>query len=333
MVQLSRRSFFNHAAGLSMSLLMLGGCAHRLSAGRVPRVGYLTGNAFPTLVAAFREELRSLGYVEGVDLILEMRQDRPNSRDGEVHAAELAAMNLDVIVAAALPYALELQRLKSHTPTVLATGPGLVSNGLAQSMERPGGNVTGMDELPPGLTGTRLRLLKEAAPQLSRVALLSTTPGWGGHQVQLADAEAAAPPLGLSVRPYRATNLAELQDALARLVADGMEGFVSFQGGLALVNRVMIVDFARQHRLPAIYQSRLFVEAGGLMSYAPDQEEQFRTAARYVDRILKGARPGDLPIQHPARYFLTVNRSAAALIGLTLPPRILDQADQVIGSP
>ena len=332
MVQLSRRRFVNHAAGLSMSLLMLGGCAHRLIAGRTPRVGYLTGNTFPTLVAAFRDELRSLGYVEGANLILEIRQDRPNTRDSEAHTAELAAMNLDVILAAALPYALELKRLKSHTPIVVATGPGLVSNGLAQSMERPGGNVTGMDELPPGLTGTRLRLLKETAPQLTRVALLSTTPGRGGHQMQLADAVAAAPALGLSVSPYRATNLVELQDALTRLVADGMEGFVSFQGGLALVNREKIVDFARQHRLPAIYQSRLFVEAGGLMSYAPDQEEQFRMAARYVDRILKGVRPGDLPIKHPSHYFLSINPAAAASIGLTLPPSILDRADHVIGS-
>ena len=331
MTQVSRRSFIIQATGLSASLAMLGGCGHRLHADRLPRVGYLTGNTFPTLVAAFRQEMRTLGYVEGENIILELRQGRPNSPDSVLHTAELAAMELDVIVAAALPYALELQRLKSQTPVVVATGPGLVSNGLAQSMERPGRNVTGMDELPRGLTGKRLRLLKEAAPQLSRVALLSTTPGRGGHQMQLADAEAAAPALGLVVKAYRATNLAELQNGLAQLLADRMEGLVSFQGGLALVNRDLIVDFARQHRLPAIYQSRLFVEAGGLMSYAPDQEEQFRLAARYVDQILKGARPSELPIRYPSRYFLTVNAAAATSIGLRLPPAIVGQADQIIG--
>ncbi|HET7709226.1 MAG TPA: ABC transporter substrate-binding protein [Sphingomicrobium sp.] len=332
MTQVSRRSFNILAASLSLSL-GLGGCAHhRLTTGRLPRVGYLTGDKFPTLVAAFRQEMRALGYVEGENIVLEMRQGRPNSSDGAAHVTELAAMDLDVIVVAALPYALELQRLKSHTPIVVATGPGLISNGLAHSMERPGGNVTGMDELPPGLTGKRLRLLKEAAPHLSRVALLSTTPGRGGHQVQLSDAESAAPALGLIVRPYRATNLAELQTALARLLDDGMEGFVSFQGGLALVNRDMIVDFARQNRLPAIYQSRLFVEAGGLMSYAPDQEEQFRIAARYVDKILKGAPAGDLPIMHPARYFLSINSAAATAIGLTFSPGLIGQADNVMRS-
>jgi len=186
-----------------------------------------------------------------------------------------------------------------------------------------------MDELPPGVTATRLRLLKAAAPSISRVGLLSTTPGRGGHEAQLADATAAAPALEVTVRPYRATNPSELLAALTSMAADGMQGFVNFQGGLSLGLRDRIVAFARQHRLPAIYQSKLFVEAGGLMSYAPDQNEQFRQAARYVARILEGAKPGDLPIRYPDRYYLTVSRAAASAIALELPAAILRQANQI----
>ncbi len=215
-------------------------------------------------------------------------------------------------------------------PMVIATCPGMVSNGFARSLELPGGQYTGMDELGPGLTAKRLRLLKTAAPGLSRVALLSTTPGRGGHEVQLADAEEAAKSLGLTVAPYRATTLGELETALAALANDGMEGLVNFQGGLSLGNRQFIVDFAARNRLPAIYQSAFFVEAGGLMAWAPNQEEQFREAARYVDRILKGASPGDLPIRYPDRYYLTINKSTAQDLGLVLPPALVAQADHVL---
>lgn len=325
---LTRRAFARLATGLTAAAIA--GCVHRHT-GRAPaRVGFLIGTGFEGLAAAFRGELARLGYREGVNLVLEARLSRPNTRDGALQAAELAALNLDVIVAGALPYALELKRLGTQTPIVVATGPDLVGNGLVQSLARPGGNITGMDELPPRVTGTRLRLLKAAAPQISRIGLLSTTPGRGGHEMQLADAEATAPSLGVSIRPYRAANLAELESALASMIADGMQGLLSFQGGLSLVNRDLIVDFARRQRLPAIYQSRLFVEAGGLMAYAPDQEEQYREAARYAVKILNGASAGDLPVRHPRRYFLTVNRAAADAIDLRLSPAFLARADQLI---
>ena len=325
---LTRRSFTALATGSVVAATA--GCAHQPEPKPFARVGFLIGSGFEGLSSAFRGELDRLGYREGINLVLEARVSPPNTRDGALQAAELAGLNLDVIVAGALPYALELKRLGTQTPVVIATGPGLVSNGLVQSLDHPGGNFTGMDELPPGVTGMRLRFLKTAAPSISRVALLSTTPGQGGHETQLADAQAAAPSLGITVHPYRAANMLEVEAALARLVADGMEGLLSFQGGLALVNRALIADFARRHRLPAIYQSRLFVEAGGLMSYAPDQEEQYREAARYADKILKGAHPADLPVRHPERYFLSINRSAAQAIGLILPPALLARADHLI---
>ncbi len=283
----------------------------------------------PSLRAAFSDELRRLGYVDGKNVIVERRISGPNTTL-EAQAAELVHLNLDLIVAAALPQALEVRKADPNVAMVIATCPGMVSNGFAQSLEHPGGHYTGMDELPPGVTTKRLQLLKTAAPMLSRVALLSTTPGRGGYETQLGDAEDTATKLGLTVKPYQATSLRELEGALAALVADGMEAFANFQGGLSIGNRQLIVDFAAAHRLPAVYQSTLFVEAGGLMAWSPDQEEQFRVAARYVDQILRGANPGDLPIQYPNRYYLTINTRAAQGLGLVVPPTLLAQADRVL---
>lgn len=327
MTYLDRRDVLRGALAGGALLSFMGACAHRTNSGRVPRIGFLIGSTFPTMVAAFRDELRRAGYVEGENLILELRQARPNTADGAAHVAELLSLDLDLIVAAALPVALEVRRLNPRMPMVIATAPGLVSNGFARSLDRPGGNVTGMDELPAGLTGRRLRLLRASAPTIGHVAFLSTTPGRGGHEMQLADGESTAARLGLRSSSYRASSLAELEAALARMAADGVDGLVNFQGALSLVNRRLIIDHVAERRVPAIYQSRLFVESGGFMALSPDQDEQFRIAARYVDRILRGARPGDLPILHPERYYLSINHAAAAGIGLQFPQTIIAQAD------
>ena len=324
-----RRSVLAGVGALACSML-LPSCTHRTGPARTPRIGFLTGVGFPTMTDAFRGELRRLGHVEGRNLILEMRQARPNTRDGEAQAAELAAMDLDLVVVASLPLALAVRRHNPLMPMVIATGPNLVGNGFAKSLAHPGGNATGLDELPPGLTGRRLALLKSAAPGVSRVALLSTTPGVGGHEIQVADAEAAAARLAVRVTTYRATSLPELQAALDAIVRDGNDGLVNFQGALSLVNRQLVIDTMLRHRIAAIYQSKLFAISGGLMALSPDQDEQFREAARYAHRILAGDRPGDLPIRHPGRYFLTVNLAAARGIGLALPRALLEQADTVL---
>lgn len=320
-----RRPFLTGLAASAVSA-----CMHDPQGSRPPRVGFLISEGFPSLTAAFRGELRTLGYVEGKNLILEMRLARGNTGDSALQAAELAGMDLDLIVAASLPVALLVRARNPAMPLVIATGPNLVGNGFARSLRRPGGVTTGSDELAPGLTGRRLRLLKATAPGVSRVALLSTTRGVGAHEIQTADAVAAARRLGITVAPYRATTLPELRDALDRIGADRMDGLVNFQGALSLINRDLVIDLARRRRLPAIYQSRLFVEAGGLMAWAPDQDEQFRQAARYAHRILKGARPGDLPIHHPDRYFLTLSLSAAREIGVTPPREVLARADAIL---
>jgi putative tryptophan/tyrosine transport system substrate-binding protein len=328
MTSYSRRSFVSRL-GLFCCALPVTAIAQRVRPPRVRRIGFLSG-AVPTLIKAFEDELHRLGYVDGQNLIIERRISRPNSSDLAVQAAELAAMDLELILAAALPQALEIRKNNPAMPMVIATCPGMVSNGFAKTLKRPGGHYTGMDELPPGVTAKRLRLLKTAAPSVSRVALLSTTPGTGGHEAQLADAVKAAKSLGLTVKPYRASSLKELETALATIVDEGMDGLANFQGGLSLANRQLIVDFAAKHRLPAIYQAAFFVEAGGLMAWAPNQEEQYRQAARYVNRILNGTKPGDLPVHYPSRYYLSINKSAAQRISLELPPALVAQADRVI---
>lgn len=324
----SRRWFVSHL-GLLGCGLPLTAFAQRVRPQRVRRIGFLCGSA-PTLISAFEEELRRLGYVGGGNLVIEKRISRPNSSDLVSQAAELARMELDLIVAAALPQALEVRKNNPAMPMVIATCPGMVSNGFARSLKHPGSHYTGMDELPPGVTAKRLRLLKTAAPAVSRVALLSTTPGHGGHETQLADAQEATKSLRLTVKPYRATTLGELETALAAIINDRMDSLANFQGGLSLANRQLIVDFAAKNRLPAVYQSAFFTEVGGLMAWAPDQEGQYRQAARYVDKILKGASPGDLPIRYPGRYYLTINNSAARGLGLVLPPSLVAKADHVL---
>jgi putative tryptophan/tyrosine transport system substrate-binding protein len=296
---------------------------------RVPRIGFLSG-AEPSLIASFEDEMRTLGYVPGRNIHVEMRLARPNTTDTTEHAAELGAMDLDFVVAAALPQALALRQANPKMPMVIITCPGMVLNGFAKSLERPGGIYTGMDELPPGVTQRRLQLLKRAARSISRVALLSTTPGRGGHEAQLADAQQAASALGISVSAYRASSLAEIRTALEAIRRDRMDGLVNFQGGLSLANRQVIVDFAAENRLPAVYQSLFFVESGGLMAWAPDQREQYRLAARYTDQIVKGKRPGDIPVRYPEPYLLHVNTKAAAAIGLALPADLLADADKVV---
>jgi putative ABC transport system substrate-binding protein len=307
----------------------LAGASGATAQQRVPRIGFMSG-AEPSLIASFDDEMRKLGYSPGESLHVELRIGRMYTGDTAAHAAELGAMDLDFVVVAALPQALAMRQANPRMPMVIITCPGMVSNGFAESLERPGGLYTGMDELPPGVTKKRLQLLKRAAPSVSRVALLSTTPGRGGHEAQLADAERAAQELGVAVKAYRASSVGEIATALDAIRSDRMDGLVNFQGGLSLANRQTIIDFAAAHRLPAVYQSLFFVASGGLMAWAPDQRDQYRLAARQADQILKGKKPGDVPVQHPAPYHLHLNKGAASAIGLALPADLVAEADKVL---
>jgi putative ABC transport system substrate-binding protein len=324
-LRIKRLSFVGSLAGFGCAMLV-GPSANGQQRSRVRRIGLVIGDDPDGGGAGFRETLRALGYVEGQNLYIEARENAPADS-----AADVARMDLELVVAQALPYALAARAANPGMPLVIVTTPGIVSNGFAKTMERPGGNATGIDELPPGVTAKRLELLKTAAPTVSKVALLSTTPGRGGHETQLADAQAAAGRLGVVVKPYRAATAEELQRAFGLIAADGMNGLLNFQGGLSVRNRQPIADFAAKYRIPAIYQATMFAtRAGGLMTWAPDLTEQHREAARYVDKILKGANPGDLPIRYPSRYFLSLNNTAAKNLGLTFPRTLVDQADRVL---
>lgn len=297
----------------------------------VPRIGYLSGAGVPELEKAFIDELQKLGFKDGENIRIEKRLARPNTTDAVAMAAELAKMDLSLLVAASLPLALEIRTNNPNMPMVLATCPGLVSNGFAKSLQHPGGIYTGLDELPDGVTTRRLHLLKAAAPTVTHIALLSTTPGIGGHEIQLSEAKKTAATLGVEVKPYRAASLPQLEKALTDLVSDSMNGMLSFQGALTLANRKLIADFAAQNRLPAMYQATLFAEAGGLMAWAPDLPQQFRQVAHYVSQILNGANPGDLPAKHPEKYYLTLNATAANSLGVRFSKDLLAQATRVIG--
>lgn len=328
MIHSTRRTFLADMARFTAALPLINSHGE-MAQHRVPRFGFMSG-AEPSLISSFEDEMRRLGYSPGKNIHIEMRIARINTSDTAVHAAELGAMDLDFVVVAALPQALAMRQANPKMPMVILTCPGMVSNGFAESLERPGGIYTGMEELPPGVTRKRLQLLKRAAPSVSRVALLSTTPGSGGYETQLADAQQTARDLGLSVKAYRARSLSELTAALDAIGSDRMNGLVNFQGGLSLGNRQMIVDFAAAHQLPAVYQSLFFVESGGLMAWAPDQRDQYRWGARCADQIIKGKKPGEIAVQYPGPYQLHLNKKAADAINLVLPADLIAEANKVL---
>ena len=326
----SRRQFVGELALIAGAAPFLTAGGATQTSARVPRIGYLGGD-FPVHRNAFMDELRAQGFVDGENVIIEKRLQR-DLADGPAAARELSAMPLDFVVASALPYALMVRAANSHMPMVITTCPGMISNGFARTLAHPGGIYTGIDELPPGVTTKRMTLLKTAVPAARRIGLLSTTPGTGGHETQLQDAQRIAPSLGVTVHPYRATTPDELTRALEAIVADRMDAMLNFQGGLSVYRRQVIVDFANAHRLPAIYQATMFADAGGLMTWSPDQVEQQRMSARLAAKVLEGAKPGDLPIPYPTGYCLTINADAARKTGLTLPAALLAQAARVIES-
>jgi putative ABC transport system substrate-binding protein len=322
----TRRIFLKEASLLAILPSILPG--NLLEKKQIHHIGYFNGD-IPALTNSFTEELQKLGFNEGRNIRIEKRLQQPNS-DVAPMAPELAKMDLSLIVAGALPFALQIRKNNPKMPMVIGTCPGMVSNGFAESLEHPGGIYTGMDELPPGVTAKRLQLLKAAVPTASRIALLSTTPGTGGHESQLAEAQKTATTLDIEVKPYRATSLEQLKKALDDLVADGMHGMLNFQGGLSIGNRKLIVDFVASNKLPAIYQATMFAEAGGLMTWAPDLEQQFREAAHYVSKILRGAKPGDLAIKYPEKYFLTLNTATAKMLGIQFSKELLGEASKII---
>jgi putative ABC transport system substrate-binding protein len=298
------------------------------------RIGYLALNldANPRYRDAFRLGLRDLGYVEGRNLVIEYRDAEGKPERLAASAAELVALNVDVIVAPGTLAALAAKRATATIPSVLPTIGDPVADGLVKSLARPGGNVTGLSNLTGDLIGKCMQLLKEAVPGATRVAVL-THPGSATAKTDkdyATRAPAAGRSLGFVVQLIDAGRPVDLDRAFAEMTRWRANALVVMPYATLLQERARITAMAAKQRLPAVYAYRESVVAGGLMSYGPDLADQFRRSAAYVDRILKGASPADLPVEQPTKFELVINLKTAKALGLTIPPSLLQRADEMI---
>jgi ABC-type uncharacterized transport system substrate-binding protein len=299
---------------------------------RIHRIGILIPTSASFLsarVEALRQGLRALGYVEGKNIVIEYRHaDGKRERLPDL-VAELVRLKVDVIVTVGAPAAQAAKKASGTIPIVLASSSDPVGSGLVSSLARPGGNITGLSLMAPDLDGKRLELLKEAFPKVARVAFLWQPSGSRGN-LALTVMEAAAKALGLQLQSLPVRKLADFEGAFARAKREGAQALITSGGGLISTQRRQVLDFAAKNRLPAMHRDSEFVEAGGLMSYGPDDTDVFRRAAEFVDKILKGAKPADIPVEQPNKFELVINLKTAKQLGLTIPQKVLARADRVI---
>jgi putative ABC transport system substrate-binding protein len=300
----------------------------------VARIGFLSpaspAGGWDIRLQAFRDGLRELGYVEGKNLQLETRWGEGNLERLPVLAAELVQLKVDVIVAASSPAVVAARQATRTIPIVMPLSSDPVGDGLVASLAHPGGNITGLSVMSPELGEKRIQLLKEIFPKLSHAMDVLWNPDYVGMRARFEQALAAAPAVGLSVRSVEARDTRELNAALDAIIPEHPDALLILVDPLTLSQRSRIVDFAAEQRLPAIYESSDFVDVGGLISYGTNGRDQFRRAASYVDRILRGAKPGDLPIEQPTTFELVINMRAAKALGITIPQSVLIRADRVI---
>ncbi len=299
---------------------------------RVPRIGYLVVSplADPPSAerAAFLDGLRELGYVVGQNVVIEYRSAAWNRELLPDLAAELVNLKVDVIVA--VPGAIDAARDATKTiPIIVPSLTDPVDEGYVKSLARPGGNITGPGWSAEGLTGKRLELLKEAIPKLSRVAVL-WNPLNEGAKRQWQEAQAAARKLHLALQSLEVKDPSDVPKAFATMAQKRPDALITVASALTTAYRPIIIEFATKQRIPTMFALKADVEAGGLISYAGSLTDTFRRAARYVDRVLKGANPGDLPIEDPTRFELAINLKTAKTLGLKIPQTLLLQADQVV---
>jgi putative ABC transport system substrate-binding protein len=299
---------------------------------KVYRIGYIQAppaSALATRRDAFRQGLRELGYIEGKNLIVEFRfaEGKP-ARVPEL-VAELIALKVDVIVTAGPADTRAAKEATRTIPIVMAQDTDPIGNGFVASLARPGGNITGLATQSPEVTGKQLELLKEIVPKLSRVAIMSSSNIPGNAQA-VKEAEAASSALGLNLLHLDIIEPKDIENAF-KAVKDGRAEAILVLGSPVLnTRRAQLTALAARSRLPATYTRPEYVEAGGLMYYATNYNDLFRRAAYYVDKILKGAKPGDLPVEQPTKFELVINLKTAKQIGLTIPPNVLARADRVI---
>ncbi len=300
--------------------------------GKVHRIGFLgnsTAALEANLVGPFREGLRDLGYVEGQNILIEYRWAEGKYDRFPALIAELIAMKVDVIVTAGTPATLAVKKATTSVPLVMVAVGDPVGTGIVASLNRPGGNITGLTSISPELEGKRLELLREVVPKLSRVAVL-WNPVSPFQVIAEKEVRAAAQVLRMNVLSLGVRTPEELKDALAAIARERPGALLVLADRLFLHNRASIMEFAAQNRLPGVHAYRELVEAGGLMSYGPSYAGMHRRAATYVDKILKGTSPADLPVERPATFELVVNLKAAKALGLTMPQSVLLRATEVI---
>jgi len=300
---------------------------------KVPRIGYLSvssPSAMSTRTEAFRQGLRELGYVEGKNIVIEWRSAEGKRDRLPSLAAELVRLKVDIIVTAGPPATRSAKEATVTIPIVFAQDGDPVASGFVASLARPGGNITGLSTLAPELSGKRLELLKEIVPRLSRVAVLGNSTNPANAQV-LKETELAAGVFGVKLQYLDVLDPKDIETAF-RAASKGRADAVlmTVSGGVVLSQRTQVVELAAKSRLPAMYIIREYVETGGLMSYGVSLIDLDRRAATYVDKILKGAKPADLPVEQPTKFEFIINLTAAKQIGLTIPPNVLVRADKVI---
>jgi putative ABC transport system substrate-binding protein len=299
---------------------------------KVPRIGILwiySPDIASSFAEAFRQGLRGLGYVEGQNIALEERWAEGRFDRLPSLAAELVRLNVDIIVTASTPAAQAGQQATRSIPIVMTNVSDPVESGLVSSLARPGGNVTGLSLMHPDLSGKRLELLKEIIPKVSRVAVLSNSSNPIIPPL-LRETEAAARALGVQLQVVEVRGPTEFDSAFSAMTRDRAGALVVLPDGIFQNERRRIAALAAKSRLPAIYAWREAVDAGGLMAYGASVPDIFRRAAVYVDKILKGTKPADLPVEQPTKFELVINLKAAKQIGLTVPPNVLARADKVI---
>jgi putative tryptophan/tyrosine transport system substrate-binding protein len=313
-------------------VLAIGNLAGAQQPGKLPRIGLLlTIESSPPSpnVEAFRQGLRALGYVEGKNILLEYRYAEGKLDRLPDLAEGLVRLPVDVIVTALSPGIHAAKRATDTIPIVFAVSGNPLATGYVASLAHPGGNVTGLSAMDYELSGKRLELLTEALRKVSRVAVL-WNPGNGAMVLKMKEVRGAADALRVEIKSLEARQPQDFDGALAALPREHADALLTLADPLTLFHRDRIIEMAAKSRVPAMYESGEFVEAGGLMSYGPSIEANYRRAATYVDKILKGAKPADLPVEQPTKFELIINLKAAKQIGLTIPQSVLYRADKII---
>jgi putative tryptophan/tyrosine transport system substrate-binding protein len=317
---------------LAFSLILAPLAAEAQQAPKEPRIGYLSAGALttaPTFENAFRQGLRELGYVEGRNIAIEYRWAEGKYERLLELAAELVRLKVDVILAVTTPAAQAAKAATRTIPIVFTLVADPVASGLVASLARPGGNITGLPSISSEIIGKQLELLKETVPGVSRVVVLQN-PDASSHAFMVREAAGAARALGVQLRVLGARGPNALDAAFTAITAERADALLVLADPFFRTHRARIADFAAKSRLPSLSGEREQTEVGGLMSYGPSRLDLFQRAATYVDKILKGAKPAELPVEQPTKFELVINLKTAKVLGLTIPQSVLLRADQVI---